>query len=85
MKKSNSILFAIGCVGIVAGTLTGCKSLQDYREEQRLNEALTLLLKSNISCKEIATLCHYGSYSSFFRSFKKNYNMSPEEFRKKNL
>ena len=61
------------------------RTLQDYREEQRLNEALTLLLKSNISCKEIATLCHYGSYSSFFRSFKKNYNMSPEEFRKKNL
>lgn len=61
------------------------RTLQDYREEQRLNEALTLLLKSNISCKEIAVLCHYGSYTSFFRSFKKNYNMSPEEFRKKNL
>lgn len=61
------------------------RTLQDYREEQRLNEALTLLLKSNISCKEIATLCHYGSYSSFFRSFKKHYNISPEEFRKKNL
>ena len=27
-------MFAIGCVGIVAGTLTGCKSLQDYREER---------------------------------------------------
>lgn len=60
------------------------KTLQDYREEQRLNEAFSLLLKSNLSCKEIALRCNYGSYTSFFRSFKKNYNMSPEEFRKKN-
>ena len=57
------------------------RTLQDYREEQRLNEALTLLLKSNLSCKEIAVLCHFGSYSSFFRSFKKKYQVSPEVFR----
>lgn len=59
------------------------RTFQDYREEQRLNEALTLLLKSNLSCKEIAVLCHYGSYSSFFRSFKKHYSVSPEVFREK--
>lgn len=59
------------------------RTFQDYREEQRLNEALTLLLKSNLSCKEIAVLCHYGSYSSFFRSFKKHYHVSPEVFREK--
>ena len=57
------------------------RTFQDYREEQRLNEALTLLLKSNLSCKEIAVLCHYGSYSSFFRSFKKHHHVSPEIFR----
>lgn len=61
------------------------RTLQDYREEQRSNEALTLLLKSNLSCKEIAVLCHYGSYSSFFRAFKKRYHVSPEIFRKRNL
>ena len=59
------------------------RTLQDYREEQRLNEALSLLLKSNLSCKEIAILCHYGSYSSFFRSFKKHYHLPPEMFREK--
>lgn len=59
------------------------RTFQAYREEQRLNEALTLLLKSNLSCKEIAVLCHYGSYSSFFRSFKKHYHVSPEVFREK--
>ena len=59
------------------------RTLQDYREEQRLNEALSLLLKSNLSCKEIAVMCHYGSYSSFFRSFKKHYHLPPEMFREK--
>ena len=56
--------------------------LRDYLSEQRLNEALSLLLKSNLSCKEIATICHYGSYSAFFRTFRKVYGVSPEEFRK---
>ena len=36
MKKSNSILFAIGCVGVVTGalTLSGCKSYDEYRNER---------------------------------------------------
>ncbi|MBP5182116.1 MAG: helix-turn-helix transcriptional regulator, partial [Lentisphaeria bacterium] len=59
------------------------RTFQDYREEQRLNEALTLLLKSNLSCKEVAVLCHYNSYSSFFRSFKKHFHVSPEAFRER--
>ncbi len=60
----------------------GC-SLQEYLAEQRLTEAMTLLMKSNLSCKEIARICHFGSYSSFFRAFNKKYNMSPEVFRQK--
>ena len=56
--------------------------LRDYLSEQRLNEALSLLLKSNLSCKEIAMICHYGSYSAFFRTFRKIYGFSPDEFRK---
>lgn len=60
---------------------TGIK-LRDYLSEQHLNEALSLLLKSNLTCKEIASICHYGSYSAFFRAFRKRYHMSPEVFRK---
>jgi AraC-like DNA-binding protein len=61
---------------------TGC-TLQEYRSKCRLLEALNLLMKSNLSCKEIAQSCHYGSYSSFFRAFVKAYKLSPESFRKK--
>ena len=61
------------------------QTLQDYREDLRLGEAIPLLLKSNLSCKEIAILCHYGSYHSFYRSFRKKYQVPPEVFRKKHL
>lgn len=57
------------------------ETLRDYRARHRLQKAATLLLKSNISCKEIANLCHYGSYSSFFRAFQKYFGKSPELFR----
>lgn len=78
-------------LGITRGHLSASfrmktgRTLRDYREELRLQEALTLLLKSNLTCKEIASLSHYGSYSSFFRAFKKKYLVSPEMFREKNL
>ncbi|MFA6929607.1 MAG: AraC family transcriptional regulator [Lentisphaeria bacterium] len=55
----------------------------DYRREQRLNKALNLLLKSNLSCKEIARHCNFGSYSSFFRAFVKEFHQTPEIFRQK--
>ena len=61
------------------------RTLRDYRAEQRISQAMFLLMKSNLSCKEIAQMCHYGSYSSFFRSFSRIYKMSPEEFRKKHV
>lgn len=61
------------------------QTLQSYRNDLRLEEAVPLLLQSNLSCKEIALLCHYGSYHSFYRSFRKKYQVSPEIYRKKHL
>ena len=57
-------------------------TLHDYCAEHQLQEALSLLLKSNLNCKEIAMLCNYGSYSAFFRSFRKKYGVSPRKFRR---
>ena len=56
--------------------------IRDYRENLRLREAISLLQNSNLSCKEIALLCHYGSYHSLYRAFRKKYRISPEIFRK---
>ena len=56
-------------------------TLRDYRAGLRLEEACSMLLKTDLSCKEIAVLCHYGSYSAFFRAFRKVHGVSPEKFR----
>ncbi len=61
------------------------RTLRNFRAEQRLNAAMNLLLKSNCSCKEIASYCNYGSYSSFYRAFTAVYHISPEAFRKNHL
>ncbi|MBO4490735.1 MAG: helix-turn-helix transcriptional regulator [Lentisphaeria bacterium] len=61
------------------------RTIRSYREDLRLKEAMELLLGSNISCKEIAILCHYGSYHSFYRAFRKKYQIPPELFREKHL
>ena len=58
------------------------QTLMDYCRQQKLKDALNLLLKSSLSCKEIALLCHFNSYSSFYRSFLREYKASPEDFRK---
>ncbi len=60
----------------------GC-TVQEYLIEQRLAKAMTLLIKSDLTCKDICRICSFGSYSSFFRAFQKKYNMSPEIFRQK--
>jgi hypothetical protein len=41
------------------------------------------LKHTDLSCKEIAQRCRFGSYSSFYRSLKEGFNQSPEELRAK--
>ncbi len=57
------------------------QTLKDYRADQRMNDAVSMLLKTALSCKEIAHLAHFGSYSSFYRAFIRKYNLPPEMFR----
>lgn len=49
----------------------------------RLNHAKELLIKSNTSVEEIAFLVGYSNVSSFIRSFKKSFNLTPSKFRRK--
>jgi AraC-like DNA-binding protein len=57
------------------------QSLSTFRRKQRLDKAMNLLLRSNLSCKEIAIYCNFGSYCSFYRAFIKEFKQSPEQFR----
>lgn len=49
----------------------------------RLKKACVMLDSTNISIKDISENVGYSSQEHFIRTFKKNFNMSPTEYRKK--
>lgn len=58
-------------------------SLVDYLIKKRLDYAAELLKTTQKSTMEISLLLGYESYSYFFKLFKKNYSVSPQEYRNK--
>ena len=55
----------------------------DYINEYRLNTAAKLLLETNWTVSEIAEEVGLGNVSYFNRLFKRKYEMTPREYRKK--
>jgi len=47
----------------------------------RMNGAMEFLINSDLTIKEIATLCGYDSDTCFMRAFKNREGMTPSEFR----
>ncbi len=62
-------------------TYTG-KTLQEYMNQLRLEEAKRLLETTDEVIESIAFSCGYNSVRTFYRLFKINYNMSPSIYRK---
>ncbi|WP_066073825.1 AraC family transcriptional regulator [Neobacillus soli] len=58
-----------------------------YVSLKRLSFAVTMIKQNQISIEEIALKCGFPDYSSFYRLFKKEYNLSPKNLQKeyKNL
>ncbi|MGX2958091.1 AraC family transcriptional regulator [Peribacillus sp. JNUCC 23] len=58
-----------------------------YVSLKRLSFAVTMIKQNQISIEKIALKCGFPDYSSFYRLFKKEYNLSPKELQKeyKNL
>ncbi|RKQ34576.1 AraC family transcriptional regulator [Oceanobacillus halophilus] len=53
-----------------------------YVSLKRLSTALTMIKQNQMSIEEIAYTCGFPDYSSFYRLFKKEYNLSPKNFQK---
>ncbi|WP_285766776.1 AraC family transcriptional regulator [Peribacillus sp. SI8-4] len=53
-----------------------------YVSLKRLSFAVTMIKKNQISIEEIALHCGFLDYSSFYRLFKKEYNISPKKLQK---
>ncbi len=59
-------------------------SINTYRTKRRMEQAMKLLVESDIEICELATLCGYKNISYFTEIFIKNIGISPTEFRKQN-
>lgn len=50
---------------------------------EKLDKVKNLLIHTSISINEIVTVCGYSSLHYFYSMFKRNYNMTPKEYRDK--
>ena len=61
--------------------LTGM-TMVEYKAQQKLKYACLLLKETNEKVIDIATSLHYDSLSYFLHAFKKQYGVTPSEYRK---
>lgn len=61
------------------------KTVMGYIKELRLEYAAKLVMTTSLKSIEICETCGYGSVSNFLRDFKKRYDLSPLEMRKKEI
>ena len=61
------------------------RTLPGYINYYRLQTAQQILKNSKVSLEEIATLCGFEDRSHFSKCFKKEFGMSPREWRKKTV
>ena len=59
---------------------TGCSPIE-YLFKERISHAKILILKEEMSLKEIAFSCGFNSYEYFCSSFKKTEQVKPSQFR----
>lgn len=60
-------------------------SFIDYLTSVRLNAAYSLLQETDMRVIDIANTCGFGNVKSFYLAFKKQFNFSPQQYRKKLL
>lgn len=61
------------------------KSYNEYLEELRLSHAMKLLQTSDLSITEIATNCGFSTQNTFYKAFRRRYDLSPSAVRRNQL
>lgn len=59
-------------------------SFSEYLEGLRMQTAKDSLLNTDMSIKDIVTLCGYLNSNTFFKAFKRTFGVSPSEYRRGN-
>lgn len=57
-------------------------SYSEYVEELRLNHAMELLQNSDLNINEIAESCGFSSQNTFYKAFRRRYDISPSAVRR---
>ncbi len=60
-------------------------TLKDYLRKRRLSEAARAIIFNNKSIKAIAKMYQFETHEHFTRAFKKEFKVTPGEFRKRNV
>ncbi|MDD6483147.1 MAG: AraC family transcriptional regulator [Clostridiales bacterium] len=71
-------------LGVLFKENTGV-SFREYLNTIRLKHACRLLISSSLSVKEVSYTSGYKTHEHFLRIFRQNFNMTPSEYRCKNL
>ena len=61
------------------------KSYNEYLEELRLNHAMMLLQSSDLSITEIAASCGFSTQNTFYKAFRRRYDLSPSAVRRNKM
>lgn len=56
----------------------------EYLNQQRVNKAKSLLIRRDMTMKEIIEQSGFRSYTYFFKIFKESEGLTPSEFMAKN-
>ena len=57
------------------------KSYNEYVEELRLTHAMQLLRETELSVTEIAVACGFSSQNTFYKAFRRRFDLSPSAVR----
>lgn len=81
---SRRVFLSPGYVNNIFKTATGC-TIYEYITKIRMEMAADLLADHDYKIQDIASRVGYNNVQSFFRLFKKHYNLTPVEYRRKLL
>ena len=80
-QVSEQLSFSPNYLGLLFKQTMGC-TFNEYLHSLRLKYACSLLLKSDLSIKEIAAASGYSSTEHFLTSFKQKMQRTPSEYRR---
>jgi|GEM_PF-2229051 len=79
-ELADAVHMSVGNLQRILNNITG-RTFTDLLREARVTRAKSMIWRTQYSLNDIADKCGYSSYESFYKQFKQNIGMSPQEYR----